>query len=263
MDQTGRFVFVANYSGGNLAVLPLAPDGSLEAATDVVQHHGSSVQQRQKIPHAHSVTLDPTNRYAFAADLGLDKIMTYQLDLVAGKLVPHDEPWVSLHPGAGPRHFAFHPSLEQAYVINELDSTLTAFAYDQTAGTLKKGQTVSTLPAGAMVDNTCADVHVSPSGRFIYGSNRGHNSIAIIQIDSDTGQLALVGHEPTQGKTPRSFALDPTGSLLLAANQDTDTIVTFHVNQETGRLTPTSHVTAVSMPVCILIVSLDPDSSRT
>lgn len=262
VDQTGRFVFVANYSGGNLAVLPIAPDGSLGAATDVVQHHGSSVNpRRQKKPHAHSITLDPTNRYAFAANLGTDKIMIYRIDLSAGKLIPHDEPWVSLHPGAGPRHFAFHPSLEQAYVINELDSTLTAFAYDQAAGTLSKGQTISTLPIGASVDNTCADVHVSPSGRFIYGSNRGHNSIAIIEIDSDTGQLTCVGHEPTQGKTPRNFALDPTGSFLFAANQDTDTIVAFRVNQETGRLTPTSRVTAVSMPVCIQIVSLETDPS--
>ncbi len=257
VDQTRRFVFTANYSGGNLTVLPIGEDGLLEEPTDVVQHHGSSAHpQRQDRPHAHSVTLDPTNRYAFACDLGLDKVMIYDLDLTQGKLRPHDPPWVSVAPGAGPRHFAFHPSFQYAYVINEIDSTLTAFAYDRAKGTLRELQTVSTLPPGFGGDNSTADVHVAPSGRFVYGSNRGHDSIAIFEIDVDTGKLTPAGHASTQGRTPRNFALDPSGTLLLAANQDTDSIVSFRIDTETGQLAPTGYAVEVSMPVCVKIVHL-------
>jgi 6-phosphogluconolactonase len=257
VDQTGRFVLVANYTSGSLSVLPIAEDGRLGEATQVTQHVGSSADpERQTGPHAHSITLDRNNRYAFAADLGLDKIMVYRFDLKEGKLIPHDEPWVQTHPGAGPRHFDIHPDRQHAYVINEIDSTLTAFAYDEAGGTLEEIQTISTLPSDFTGDNTCADVHVSPAGRFLYGSNRGHDSIAIFEIDSRSGKLTSIGHESTRGRTPRSFALDPGGEILLAANQDTDTIVTFHVDQQTGRLTPTGHVTEVPMPVCIKPIRL-------
>jgi 6-phosphogluconolactonase len=252
VDQTGQFVLAANYGGGSICVLPIEQDGTLGEATDFVQHRGSSVHpRRQEGPHAHSVTLDPANRFAFVADLGLDRIMVYQLDLANGKLLPHDEPWAQVHAGAGPRHFAFHPNGRYAYVIHELNSTLTVFAYDPARGTLKELQTLSTLPEGFTDTNYCADVHVSPSGRFVYGSNRGHDSIVIFQVDQDTGQLTYVDHEPTQGKTPRNFAIDPGGVFLLAANQDSDTIVTFRIDQQTGRLEPTGHVTSVSMPVCV------------
>ncbi len=177
--------------------------------------------------------------------------MIYQLDLEAGKLVPHDPPWAETYPGAGPRHFAFHPNNRYAYIINELGSSVTAFAYDATHGVLREMQTLSTLPEGFKGRNTCADVHISASGKFLYGSNRGHDSIAILSIDEDTGALTTIGHESTRGKTPRNFGLDPSGSFLLAANQDTNNIVSFCVDQETGQLTPTGHETEVPAPVCI------------
>ena len=255
VDKTGRFVLVTNYASGSVSVLPIQSDGRLGEATDMVQHRGSSVNpRRQEGPHAHSITLDPGNRYAFVADLGLDKIMIYRLDLTQGKLIPNDEPWVQVKAGAGPRHFAFHPNGKYAYLINELDSTLIAFTYDAAHGTLREVQTVSTLPEGFAGTNYCADVHVSPSGKFVYGSNRGHDSIAILAIDEGTGRLSCLGHEPTQGKTPRNFAIDPTGTFMLVANQDTDAIVTFRMDQQTGRLLSTGHVTEVPTPVCIEMI---------
>ncbi len=252
VDKTGQFVLVANYGGGSVCVLPIQDDGRLGEATDFIQHQGKSVNpRRQKAPHAHSVIIAPTNRYAFATDLGLDKIMIYQLDLTQGKLKPNDKPWVAVKAGAGPRHFTFHPNGGYAYVINELDNTITAFTYDETKGTLSETQTVSTLPEDFTGTSYCADVHVSPSGKFLYGSNRGHDSIVMFVIDEATGKLTFVGHEPTQGQFPRNFAIDPTGTFLLAANQKTDNIITFQINQQTGRLTPTGSVAEVPTPVCL------------
>jgi 6-phosphogluconolactonase len=250
---------VANYAGGSVSVLPIGEDGRLGELTDLVQHHGSSANpQRQKSPHPHSANLDAANRYLFVPDLGLDKIMIYRIDSPRGKLKPNDEPWARVKAGAGPRHFAFHPKGRYAYVINELDSTVTAFAFDETRGTLKEIQTVPTLPDSFTGNSTCADVHVSPSGKFLYGSNRGHDSIVIFAIDEDTGQLTYVEHEPTQGKTPRNFAIDPTGTFLLAANQNSDTVVTFRIDPVTGRLSPTGHVASVPSPVCLKLVPISP-----
>ena len=213
VDATGRSLLVANYGSGSVCVLPIQDGGGLGQATDFVQHQGSSIDpERQTGPYAHSVTLDAANRYVFAADLGLDQVLVYKLDADRGKLTPSDEPWVRLKAGAGPRHFDFHPSGAFAYVINELDSTLTAFGYDAAAGTLTEIETVSTLPEGFAGQSHCADVHVSPSGRFVYGSNRGHDSIVVFAIDGDTGRLDYVGHESTLGRTPRNFAIDPTGT---------------------------------------------------
>jgi len=252
VDKTGRFVIVANYSSGSVAVLPVKKDGSLGDASDFVQHHGSGVnKQRQEGPHAHSVTLDEANRYAFVADLGLDRIMVYKFDSGRGKLTPNDEPWTKIHSGAGPRHFAFHPNNKYAYLINELDSTITAFTYDAEHGSLKEIQNVPALPKDFKGTSTCADIHVALSGRFVYGSNRGHDSVVIYAIDEATGKLSYVGHELTQGKTPRNFTISPDGNLLLAANQDTDSIVPFRIDQQTGKLTATGKVTKVSMPVCL------------
>jgi 6-phosphogluconolactonase len=257
VDATGRFVLVANYGSGSVCVLPIGRDGGLGDAADVVQHQGSSVNpRRQQGPHAHSITLDAANRYAFAADLGIDKVMVYRLDTASGKLIPNDPPWAQVKPGAGPRHFDFHPSGKYAYLINELDSTITAFAYDASRGIIREIQTVPTLPADFRGASTCADVHVSPSGKFLYGSNRGHDSIVIFRIDEATGRLSYVGHELTQGKTPRNFAIDPTGTFLLAANQNSDTIVTFRIDQQTGKLTPTGHVAEAPMPVCLKLMPI-------
>lgn len=255
VDATGKYVLVANYGSGSLSMFPIEQSGRLQEASDVVQHRGSSVNpRRQQGPHAHSINLDAANRYAFAADLGMDRVMVYRLDLAQGKLWPNDPPWAQVRPGAGPRHFAFHPGGKSAYLINELDSTMTAFAYDAQRGVLTEVQTLSTLPAGFSETSYCADVHVHPSGRFVYGSNRGHDSIAIFRIDQGSGRLTLVGHESTRGKTPRNFALDPTGTFLLAANQNSDTIVTFRVDQETGKLSATGHVAEVPQPVCLVMV---------
>jgi len=252
VDKTGRYVLVANFMSGSVCVLPIQQDGSLGDATDFIQHHGSSVDpKRQEGPHAHSIITDDASRYAFVPDLGLDKVMIYRFDPSRGKLEPNDEPWVQVKAGAGPRHFDFHPDGRYAYLINELDSTLVAFAYDKENGTLREIQTVPTLPKDFTGESTCADVHVSPSGTFVYGSNRGHDSIVVYKIDQRTGKLTYVGHESTQGKTPRNFAIDPTGRFLLAANQDTDTIVTFRIDKQTGELSPTGNVTKVPTPVCI------------
>ncbi len=255
MDRSERFVLVANYMGGNLAVYPIRPDGSLDAASDMVQHHGRGADpRRQERPHAHSITIAPDNRFALAADLGLDRIMIYRLDLESGKLIAHDPPYTALHPGAGPRHLAFHPNGHLVYAVNELDSTLTVFAYDPGQGTMREIQTLSTLPAdwqGSGTSNSGADVHVHPSGRFVYSSNRGHDSIAVFAVDQTTGQLTAAGHTSTQGRTPRNFAVHPDGALLLAANQDSHTVVAFHIHPETGQLAPTSHAANVPMPVCM------------
>jgi 6-phosphogluconolactonase len=255
VDREGRFVLAANYGSGSAAVFPIAEDGRLQPASSVVQHEGSSVNAaRQKGPHAHSIVLDPANRYAFVPDLGMDKIMIYRFDREQGKLLPNDPPFAKCEPGSGPRHFTFHPDGKHAYVIEELSCTVTAFAYNAEAGTLKSLQKIATLPKDFKGTSTCADIHVHPSGRFLYGSNRGHDSIACFAIDDKTGELRLIGYTPTQGKNPRNFAIDPSGTFLLAANQDGNNIVSFRIDPETGKLTPTGQVCQISMPVCVKMV---------
>ena len=255
VDRTDRFLLVANYGGGNVSVFSIERDGKLGGVTDVDQHQGSSVDpDRQTGPHAHSIVLDQTNRYAYSCDLGTDKIMIYGFDSKKGKLTANKQPWVQVKPGAGPRHFTFHPSGKYGYVMNELDATVTAFTCDSSRGTLKETQTVHTLPEGFSGMNTTADIHVSPFGRFLYGSNRGHNSIVVFEIEERTGKLRFIQHAATEGRTPRNFAIDPTGTFLLAANQDSDTIVTFRLDKATGRLKLTGHVTEVPSPVCLKIV---------
>lgn len=256
VDNAGRYVLVANYLGGNVSVIPIQKDGSLADATDFIQHKGSSIDpRRQESPHAHNIILDSANRYTFVSDLGIDKIMIYKYDSAKGKLTANDTPWIKIKVGAGPRHLTFHPEGNYAYLINELNSTITAFTYDSAKGMLKETQTVPTLPEDFTERNHCADIHVTPSGKFVYGSNRGHDSIVIYEIDTSTGRLTYVDHEPTKGKTPRNFAIDNTGTFLLAANQDTDSIVTFRINKKTGRLTSTGHIAKVPMPVCLKLVT--------
>jgi len=255
VDKTGQFVFVANYGSGSVSVFPIQDNGQLGEAADFIQHEASDVEpERRKAPHVHSIITDPANRYAFAPDLGLDRIMMYRLDLAHGKLKPNEKPWVQVKAGAGPRHFVFHPGCKYAYVINELDNTVIAFTYDETRGVLRENQTISTLPEAYTGTSYCADVHISPSGKFLYGSNRGHDSIVIFAVDGDTGKLTVVGHEPTQGKNPRNFAIDPTGTFLLVANQDTNTIVTFRIDRQMGGLVSTGNVTDVPTPVCVKIM---------
>jgi len=252
VDGKGRHVFVANFMSGSVCVLPVQKDGSLAAASDFVQHLGSSVDpDRQKGPHAHSVTLDRTNRFAFVPDLGLDKLMVYRFDRTRGMLEPHAVAWIKMKPGAGPRHVALHPGGRFAFLINELDSTLAALSFDARKGVFRELQVVPTLPAGFQGESTCADVQVAPSGRFVYASNRGHDSLVIYRIDQRTGKLAYVGHHSTQGRTPRQFEIDPTGRFLLVGNQDTDTIVPFRIDPQTGTLTPTGQVLQVPTPVCV------------
>lgn len=253
VDRAGRHVAVANYGGGSIAALPIREDGSLGPACAFVQHEGSSAHpQRQQQAHAHSVYFDAAGRFVFAADLGIDKIMVYRFDDTRGTLEPNDPPYASLAPGAGPRHFAFHPSGKYAYAINELDCTITAFAYDADAGKLDTLHSVTTLPEDFDGENTTAEVCVHPSGRFVYGSNRGHHSIAVFAVDPDTGRLTPRGWTSTQGETPRNFNLDPTGRFLIAANQQTDTLAVLRINPEDGTLEPTGQVIETPTPVCVV-----------
>jgi len=252
VDPTGRYVVAANYGGGSVACLPIQQDGRLQEPACVIQHSGSSVHpQRQQGPHAHSANFDPTGRLIVAADLGLDKLLLYRLDLASGKLTSHEPAWVKVDPGAGPRHFAFHPTGRFGYVINELASTITVFSYQADQGRLKPIQTISTLPEGFTGSNTTAEVQVHPSGRFLYGSNRGHDSLAIFAIDPQSGKLVPKGHVSTQGRSPRNFGLEPTGAYLAAANQDSDNVVLFRIDPQTGQLTPSGQPIQVSMPVCV------------
>jgi len=255
VDKMGRYVLVANFMSGSVCVLPIREDGSLGDATDVIQHQGSSVDPiRQSGPHAHAVTLDDSGRYAFVPDLGIDRLMVYTFDANRGKLEPHAEPWVKVAPGAGPRQLVMHPGGRYAYLINELDSTMTAFQYDPDRGILREIQTLSTLPEDFEGASTCAEVQISPSGKFLYGSNRGHDSIVIYAVDQMDGTLACVGHESTRGKTPRNFVVDPAGEFLLAANQDTDNVVTFRLDRASGELVATGHSVDVPTPVCVKVL---------
>ena len=252
VDPSGKMVVTANYSSGNIAVFPVQGDGSVGPTSDFIQHRGTGPnKERQEGPHAHSVTLDPSGKYAIAADLGADKLFVYRIDAAKGKLTPHTPDSVSIHAGAGPRHFAFHPNGRVAYAIDELDSTITVLSYDKRRGAFSELQTISTLPGEFKGSSTCADIHVHPSGKFVYGSNRGHDSIAMFAVDGRTGKLTSLGQESTRGKTPRNFALTPDGAFLLAANQSTNNIVSFRIDPTRGRLTATGQETAVPAPVCI------------
>jgi len=253
VDKQNKIVLVANYGGGSLATFPVLPDGKLGPSSTFIQHTGKSADpSRQEGPHAHCFTLDAANKYGFACDLGLDKVFVYKVDLATAKVEPNDPPFATVPPGSGPRHIAFTPNNHFAYVCNEMLSTVTAFSYDANKGKLTSLQTLSTLPHG--VDgkgNSTAEIETSHDGRFVYVSNRGHNSVAIFSIDPRTGHLTHVGDQSTLGKTPRCFKIDPSGTIMLAANQDSDDVFSFRVDKKTGKFTPTGHSVKVSMPVCI------------
>ena len=259
VDRTGRHALVANYVGGSVAVLPIGTDGTLGEATAVMQHTGSGPHgTRQTGPHAHCIILDAANRFALAADLGIDRIQVYRFDAGGGTLAPADVPAVALPPGAGPRHLAFAPDGRTLYVVNELDSTLVSFVYDSSSGALRMRQRLSTRPRGARGDNLPADLHVHPTGRAVYASNRGDNTIAVFGVDPSAGTLSLMQSVPTEGDWPRNFALDPAGRLLLVANQRSDSIVAFRVQALTGRLTPTGQRLTTPSPVSLVFTHARP-----
>ncbi|NQT00869.1 MAG: lactonase family protein [Planctomycetes bacterium] len=252
IDHAGRNVLVANYGSGSASAIPIKSNGRLGKPTGFAQHTGSSVNpRRQKEPHAHSINVSPDNRFAFVADLGIDKIMIYRLDTEKGTIEKNSPPFTKVKPGAGPRHFAFHPNGKYAYVINELDYTVTAFAYEPASGTLTDIQTITTLPSGFDGSNSCAEVRVHPNGKFLYGSNRGHDSIVVYRINSAKGTLTFVEHETADIKTPRNFNIDPTGRFCLVANQGKNSIVVFRINQKTGALEPTGNKISIGRPVCV------------
>jgi len=257
VDRTGRAVLAANYGGGSVICLGLDADGSLlpvaaDSPGGFIQHEGKSVdEKRQDKPHAHSIYPVADGRFAITCDLGIDKVLVHALDVGKATLAPHS--FASVKPGAGPRHFAFHPSGRFGYACNELDLTVTGFAFDPAAGTLTEFQTLSTLPVD-VTDRTglsTAEIVVHPNGKFLYVSNRGHHSIAMFSLDESTGRLALLGVEPIRGRTPRNFVLDPTGKFLLAAGMDSNTVTVFAIDQATGRLAFTGTSLEVPMPVCI------------
>jgi 6-phosphogluconolactonase len=257
IDRTGKWLFVANYGGGSAAAYPVHDDGSLGEASAFFQHAGSSAnQQRQSGPHGHMAAVSPNNRFVLVADLGLDQILSYKLDPAKGGLSPGDPPFAKVTAGSGPRHLAFRPDGKFLYVLGEMASTVMTFQYNAGRGTLEELQTLSSLPEGFTGRNSTAEIAVHPNSRFVYASNRGHDSIAIFRIDPGKGTLAPVAHVSTQGKTPRNFSIDPGGNYLLAANQDSGTVAVFRINQETGGLTPTGTELQVSSPVCVVFAKV-------
>jgi 6-phosphogluconolactonase len=253
VDPGGAWVIVANYGSGHIAVYPVGADGTLGAATEVFQQVGSGPHPRQQGPHAHAAVFDPAGRHLALVDLGIDRTLLYRLDTAAGTLLP-DGTGAVAPPGGGPRHIAFAADGRYAYVNNEIGSSVTTYAYDAAQATFAALQTLPTLPDGFTGANSTAEIAIHPNSRFVYVSNRGHDSIAIFAVDPASGTLRALGHVSTQGQTPRNFAIDPSGAFLYAANQNTDTIVQFRIDGATGDLTPTGQVTQTPTPVCILFV---------
>ncbi|MEO6033785.1 MAG: lactonase family protein, partial [Verrucomicrobiota bacterium] len=258
VDKDGKNVLVANYGSGSVAVFPIGPDGAMRTVSARIQHHGSSVDAaRQEGPHAHSILPDPASRFALTCDLGLDQVLIYKFNPANGSLAANNPAFASVKPGAGPRHFVFAPGGKSLYVINELDSTMTGFAYDSKRGALREFQTLSTLPRDFRGKSFAAEVAVHPSGKFLYGSNRGHDSIAVFGLEKKTGRLSLVEHQSTGGKTPRHFEIDPAGKFLLAANQDSGTIASFRIDAKTGKLLPLGVVIETEGPECVKFLPAD------
>lgn len=252
LDHTGKVALVANYSGGSDASFPIDDEGRLKEPASVDQHHGNGPNPaRQEGPHAHCFDVDPGNHFALCCDLGLDKVFVYRLNVGDGKLTPASQPSFSVPPGSGPRHLAFSRDGRFVYVINEIKSTVTVFSYDANAGSAHELETISTLPADFHGQSTCAEIAIEPSGRFLYGSNRGHDSIAIFAIDPRNGTLKPAGHVSTEGKNPRGFGIDRSGRFLIAANQDSNNLVVFKIDPKNGSLTPTEGAANVPTPVCV------------
>ena len=251
LDHTGRFALVANYEAGTIAVLALTPDGRLGERTAFVQHTGHSVNpKRQAHAYAHSIIVDPTNRFALTADLGLDKLFVYRFDAATGALTANEPPFAAVAPGAGPRHVTFHPNGKWVYLVCEMGCAVVGFNWDSATGALTEFQTISTLPADFTGTNTCAEILVHPNGRFLYASNRGHDSLAVFAIDPADGHLTPVEYAPSRGHWPRNFTFDPTGRWIIATNHNSDNAVVFRVDAATGRLTPAGEPVPVPFPFC-------------
>ncbi|QDT93113.1 lactonase family protein [Gimesia algae] len=253
IDKSGKAVVVANYTTGSVTSLPVKADGSLGEPKTFIQHTGSSVNpQRQKEPHAHCSVISPDEKFVFAADLGLDKILAYQLDPQTAKMTPAEQPFVRTIPGAGPRHLTFHPDGKQMYVINELKNSITEFDYHPESGLLIEGQTISTLPEDFTGTSHCADLKFTPDGKFLYGTNRGHDSIAAYQVD-EQGKLTLIEIAPSLGKGPQNLAVTADGKFLICANMPGNNVVVFQIDDETGKLSPTGDPVEIPSPSCIMI----------
>ncbi|RIV22232.1 lactonase family protein [Fibrisoma montanum] len=257
IDQTGKLAFVSNYGGGVFTVLPIKADGTLGEPSESIEYTGSGPnQQRQEKPHIHSATLSPDNRFVYVADLGSDKVYIYEIDPANGKVKPASTPFASVKPGSGPRHLAIHPNGRYVYVVEELTSAVASFNRDARTGALTLLQdNVKTLPADFSGNNTSADIHTDPAGKFLYQSNRGFNALAMMSIATD-GKVTLIGQQPTGGKTPRNFLIDPKGQYVLAANQETDNITIFRLDSKTGKLTDTGKSVRVPSPVCLKLMTV-------
>ncbi len=257
ISDNEKFVLVANYLGGNVSVYPIETGGKLGESVDVEQQVGTGPRtDRQESAHAHSINLDNNNRFAIACDLGADKVFNYKFDDKLGKLELNPaQNFYQPKAGSGPRHFAFHQNGKFAFLINELECTISSLAFDSESGVLKEIQTISTLPKDFKSPNTCADIHISPNGKFVYGTNRGHDSLVVYKIDEKTGKMKFVQHQSTGGKTPRNFTITPNGKFLLAANQNSNSINVFKVNEKSGKLTATANSATVSMPVCLKFIA--------
>ena len=249
MDDTESYVLAANYGSGNISMVQRNQDGSLNGELQIIAHEGSSIAERQKGPHAHYIKQNPYGPFIYAVDLGIDKVMIYKIE--DNQVVPNDPPFQSLDPGAGPRHMAFHPNGKHGYVINELNSTLSVFEINSENGALNPIQTTSTLPEGYTEESFCADIHIHPNGKFLYGSNRGHDSIVVFTIDQTTGEVTIKSFADKDIDWPRNFNLTPDGRFLIAANQKGNSVVSFSIDQDTGDLTPTNSKINVGMPSCI------------
>jgi len=250
VDPNNQIAFVSNYVGGMVNVFPLLENGTFKENSLNMQLKGKGTTDRQEASHPHSATFSPDHKYIYVADLGTDKITGLTINYEKEEVLPTKESKTIMQAGAGPRHMSFHPNGKIGYVVNELDATINTFDYDASTGSLTQKQSISTLPEGFSESNLCADIHVHPSGKFVYASNRGHNSIAIFKVDEKTGTLSFIQTESTKGDFPRNFAIDPSGEFLWVANQNSDSIFIFKINNQTGALTEVGNV-EIPTPVCL------------
>jgi 6-phosphogluconolactonase len=263
LDKTGRNLLIANFGSGNVSVRRVKPDGSLGEQSGFIQHTGSSVHPLyQTAPHAHSIDVSPDNRFVISADLGADTVLVYRFDASTGSLTPNDPPFAKIKPGSGPRHFVFHPNGKFGYLVSEMGGGVTVFAWDASRGILTQIQEINTVPADyvpmdVIEENHSAEIVIDANGKFLYDSNRGPDTIAVLSINAANGTLALVEQAPSRGLLPRNFEIDPTGSYLFAANQGSDDVVLFRVQPNTGRILPSRAVLKVDTPVCVRFMPVE------